>query len=232
MKLFWENMTCFFFFKFCGKHVNIFVQYISCVRQFYLFTLCRPPVSRAAPQPEKLQKNNITKKKKLVEVCLTVALKWTLNNSDVVLNPILHVHVTFSLFVMNQCWASFGAQRDVIGRWCVYFQDLVLDHVFGFRGFDCRNNLHYLNDGADIVFHTAATAMVHSLTTGRATWPHFWIPYSTLTSGLVIYRNVHDKMKMNSVFNAISPQGLRVSTWNIQMISSVWPSINIQNTKI
>lgn len=28
----------------------------------------RPPVSRAAPQPEKLQKNNITKKKKLVEV--------------------------------------------------------------------------------------------------------------------------------------------------------------------
>ncbi|CDQ96815.1 unnamed protein product [Oncorhynchus mykiss] len=101
----------FFLLNFCGRHVNIFVQYISCVRQFYLFTLCRPPVSRAAPQPEKLQKNNITKKKKLVE-------------------------------------------------------DLVLDHVFGFRGFDCRNNLHYLNDGADIVFHTAATAMVHSLTTG------------------------------------------------------------------
>ncbi|XP_041920805.1 echinoderm microtubule-associated protein-like 6 isoform X3 [Alosa alosa] len=71
----------------------------------------RPPVSRAAPPPEKLQRNNITRKKKLVE-------------------------------------------------------DLVLDHVFGFRGFDCRNNLHYLNDGADIVYHTAATALVHSLTTG------------------------------------------------------------------
>lgn len=46
-------------------------------------------------------------------------------------------------------------------------QDLVLDHVFGFRGFDCRNNLHYLNDGADIVYHTASTAIVHSLSTGR-----------------------------------------------------------------
>lgn len=35
----------------------------------FLATLCsRPPVSRAAPQPEKLQKNNVTKKKKLVEV--------------------------------------------------------------------------------------------------------------------------------------------------------------------
>ncbi|KAF1375383.1 hypothetical protein PFLUV_G00219460 [Perca fluviatilis] len=71
----------------------------------------RPPVSRAAPQPEKLQKNNVSKKKRLVE-------------------------------------------------------DLVLDHVFGFRGFDCRNNLHYLNDGTDIVYHTAATAIVHSLSNG------------------------------------------------------------------
>ncbi|KAI4787308.1 hypothetical protein KUCAC02_036547, partial [Chaenocephalus aceratus] len=72
----------------------------------------RPPVSRAAPQPEKLQKkNNVSKKKRLVE-------------------------------------------------------DLVLEHVFGFRGFDCRNNLHYLNDGTDIVYHTAATAIVHSLSTG------------------------------------------------------------------
>ncbi|XP_058881491.1 echinoderm microtubule-associated protein-like 6 isoform X3 [Acipenser ruthenus] len=71
----------------------------------------RPSVSRATPQPEKLQKNNMTKKKKLVE-------------------------------------------------------ELVLDHVFGYRGFDCRNNLHYLNDGADIIFHTAAAAMVQSLSTG------------------------------------------------------------------
>ncbi|XP_069350552.1 echinoderm microtubule-associated protein-like 6 isoform X1 [Eulemur rufifrons] len=71
----------------------------------------RPPVSRAAPQPEKLQKNNITKKKKPVE-------------------------------------------------------ELALDHVFGYRGFDCRNNLHYLNDGADIIFHTAAAGVVQNLSTG------------------------------------------------------------------
>ncbi|KAL6102152.1 eml6 [Pungitius sinensis] len=73
--------------------------------------IVKPPVSRAAPRPEKLQKNNVSKKKRLVE-------------------------------------------------------DMVLDHVFGFRGFDCRNNLHYLNDGTDIVYHTAATAIVHSLSTG------------------------------------------------------------------
>ncbi|XP_075452065.1 echinoderm microtubule-associated protein-like 6 isoform X2 [Ascaphus truei] len=71
----------------------------------------RPSVSRAAPQPEKLQKNNINKKKKLVE-------------------------------------------------------ELSLDHVFGYRGFDCRNNLHYLNDGSDIIFHTAAAGIVQNISAG------------------------------------------------------------------
>uniref|UniRef100_A0A3Q1EQL2 EMAP like 6 n=1 Tax=Acanthochromis polyacanthus TaxID=80966 RepID=A0A3Q1EQL2_9TELE len=67
-----------------------------------------PPVSRAAPLPDKLLKNNVTKKKKVVE-------------------------------------------------------ELVLEHVFGYRGFDCRNNLHYLNDGADIIFHTAAAVVIQNL---------------------------------------------------------------------
>ncbi|XP_034150083.1 echinoderm microtubule-associated protein-like 6 isoform X2 [Esox lucius] len=71
----------------------------------------RPPVSRAAPLPEKLLKNNVTKKKKLVE-------------------------------------------------------ELALEHVFGYRGFDCRNNLHYLNDGADIIFHAAAAVVIQNLSTG------------------------------------------------------------------
>ncbi|KAI2658968.1 Echinoderm microtubule-associated protein-like 6 [Labeo rohita] len=68
-------------------------------------------MSRAAPLPDKLVKNNITKKKKIVE-------------------------------------------------------ELSLDHVFGYRGFDCRNNLHYLNDGADIIFHTAAAAVIQNLSAG------------------------------------------------------------------
>lgn len=38
----------------------------------FLNVLFRPPVSRAAPQPEKLQKNNVNKKKKLVEVRINV----------------------------------------------------------------------------------------------------------------------------------------------------------------
>uniref|UniRef100_A0A3B5AX58 Echinoderm microtubule-associated protein-like 6 n=1 Tax=Stegastes partitus TaxID=144197 RepID=A0A3B5AX58_9TELE len=95
----------------------------------------RPPVSRATPQPEKLQKNNVSKKKRLVE-------------------------------------------------------DLILDHVFGFRGFDCRNNLHYLNDGAEIVYHTAATAIVHSLSTGTQS---FYLEHTDDILSLTV--NQHPKYK-------------------------------------
>ncbi|XP_053730292.1 echinoderm microtubule-associated protein-like 6 isoform X1 [Synchiropus splendidus] len=95
----------------------------------------RPPVSRAAPQPEKLQKNNVTKKKRLVE-------------------------------------------------------ELVLDHVFGFRGHDCRNNLHYLNDGAEIVYHTASTAIVHSLSSGTQS---FYLEHTDDILSLTV--NQHPKYK-------------------------------------
>lgn len=53
-------------------------------------------------------------------------------------------------------------------------QELALDHVFGYRGFDCRNNLHYLNDGADIIFHTAAAGIVQNLSTGNSTGNNTW----------------------------------------------------------
>uniref|UniRef100_A0A3B4AAR7 EMAP like 5 n=1 Tax=Periophthalmus magnuspinnatus TaxID=409849 RepID=A0A3B4AAR7_9GOBI len=43
--------------------------------------------------------------------------------------------------------------------------DLVLELVFGYRGNDCRNNVHYLNDGADIIYHTASVGIVLNLTT-------------------------------------------------------------------
>lgn len=42
-----------------------------------------------------------------------------------------------------------------------------MEHVFGYRGFDCRNNLHYLNDGADIIFHTAAAVVIQNLSAGN-----------------------------------------------------------------
>lgn len=99
----------------------------------------RPPVSRAAPLPDKLLKNNVTKKKKVVEVSVTSHLcYWSVSSRDLRLTSAV-------------------------------LQELLLEHVFGYRGFDCRNNLHYLNDGSDIVFHTAAAAIVQNLSAGKYT---------------------------------------------------------------
>lgn len=46
-------------------------------------------------------------------------------------------------------------------------QDLVLELVFGYRGRDCRNNVHYLNDGDDIIYHAASVGILHNVATGR-----------------------------------------------------------------
>lgn len=96
-------------------------------------------MSRAAPLPDKLQRNSLTKKKKVVEVGVSPR--------D----------------------AVSASVRAAVSTSCVVLvcQELVLDHVFGYRGFDCRNNLHYLNDGADIIFHTAAAVVVQNLSAGQ-----------------------------------------------------------------
>ena len=38
--------------------------------------------------------------------------------------------------------------------------DLSLHHIHGYRGFDGRNNLHFINDGAEIVYHAAGAGIV------------------------------------------------------------------------
>ena len=45
--------------------------------------------------------------------------------------------------------------------------DLELDFIFGYRGFDCRSNLHYLNDGSDIVYHAAGAAIVLNVASSK-----------------------------------------------------------------
>ena len=42
---------------------------------------------------------------------------------------------------------------------------LKLSHIHGYRGFDCRDNLYYVNDGNTIVYHAAAAGVVLDLNT-------------------------------------------------------------------
>ena len=46
-------------------------------------------------------------------------------------------------------------------------QELELDSIYGYRGFDCRNNVMYLNDGADVVYHAAGACIILNLSSGK-----------------------------------------------------------------
>lgn len=76
--------------------------------------------------------------------------------------------------------------------WCfndilIVSQDLQLEYVHGYRGFDSRNNLHYINDGADIVFHAAGAGIVQNLSTGNRL-PIVWhVMNYTHTGPIVIF---------------------------------------------
>lgn len=44
-------------------------------------------------------------------------------------------------------------------------QGLKLNHIHGYRGYDCRDNLFYIDDGNSIVYHAAGAGIVLDLTT-------------------------------------------------------------------
>ncbi|MBN3275586.1 EMAL6 protein, partial [Polyodon spathula] len=111
-----------------------------------------------------------------------------------------------------------------VSYFSLYFQELVLEHVFGYRGFDCRNNLHYLNDGADIIFHTAAAAMVQSLSTGTQS---FYLEHTDDILCLTV--NQHPKYKnviaTGQIGNVADPAGTTPSI-------HVWDAMGKQTLSI
>lgn len=63
-------------------------------------------------------------------------------------------------------------------------ESLSLWHIFGYRGFDCRNNLHYINDG--IIYHAAGACIFQDLSTGEQS---FYLEHSDDVTALTINQN-------------------------------------------
>jgi len=51
--------------------------------------------------------------------------------------------------------------------------ELSLYHIHGYRGFDGRNNLHFINDGVDIVYHAAGAGIVQNINSGELPGVYF-----------------------------------------------------------
>ena len=79
-----------------------------------------------------------------------------------------------------------------------HVQDLTLEHVHGYRGFDTRNNVHYLTEG-EIVYHTAATGIVFNPKNGTQT---FYLEHNDDIVCLCVNR--HPKFKVKNIFLCIN----------------------------
>lgn len=61
-----------------------------------------------------------------------------------------------------------------------------MSHVHGYRGFDCRDNVFYVNEGAAIVFPAAAAGIVHDLATNTQS---FYLEHTDDIISLIVNEN-------------------------------------------
>lgn len=76
----------------------------------------------------------------------------------------------------------------------IFPQELSLDFIHGYRGFDTRNNLHYLPEG-EIVYHAAGAGIVLSTANGVQS---FYLEHTDDIICLTV--NQHPKFKASSFF--------------------------------
>ena len=84
-----------------------------------------------------------------------------------------------------------------------------LDCIYGYRGFDCRSNLQYLNDGMDIVYHAAGCGIVLNLSTGNQCF------YTEHTDDIICLAvNEHPKFRNVVATGQIGAQA-EVHVWDV-----------------
>ena len=70
-------------------------------------------------------------------------------------------------------------------------QDLALEFIHGYRGFDSRNNVHYLPDG-EVVYHAAGAGIVYNTSTNKQS---FYLEHTDDIICLAVNQN--PKFKVN-----------------------------------
>ncbi|CAF0987237.1 unnamed protein product [Adineta ricciae] len=68
--------------------------------------------------------------------------------------------------------------------------DLQLDHIHGYRGFDCRDNLFYLADNESIVYPAAGAGVVHHIRQGTQ---KFYTKHTDDIISMAVYNGGKDK---------------------------------------
>lgn len=96
-------------------------------------------------------------------------------------------------------------------------KDLELNHIHGYRGFDCRDNLFYLADNESIVYPAAGAGVIHLIRKGF------------FNGSKWIFEEVKERCISFSIFTF---KELNDSIWVIRMILYQWLFITMKNMGI
>ncbi|CAF0889090.1 unnamed protein product [Brachionus calyciflorus] len=82
-------------------------------------------------------------------------------NSD--LDPMTLVHIMSKMAAIGDSEQALDESTGLEFNVKKEINGLKLSHIHGYRGFDCRDNLFYINDGTCIVYHAAAAGIVYDI---------------------------------------------------------------------
>ncbi len=89
-------------------------------------------------------------------------------------------------------------------------QDLELDHIHGYRGFDCRDNLFYLADNESIVYPAAGAGVVHHIRRGTQKF------YTKHTDDIISMAVHNGEQNGNIVASGQIGENPTIHIWNAQ----------------
>ena len=198
--------------------------------------ILRPPVSRAAPQPEKLQKNNVTKKKRLVEVkFVSLSLSPSVHPSGLLLTSV----PSSSVPSLCRTWSWIT---------CLVFEASIVVTTCTTSTTAPRSSITPPPRPSSTASPPVTTAR-HRLMTNTYIHPRvgavWWRPNRGLKKGFPtsesetsvnvlvwkLWGCVLVRTNRNGSTCCLLLQELRVSTWNTLTTSSVWPWTSTRNTK-
>jgi WD40 repeat protein len=90
---------------------------------------------------------------------------------------------------------------------------LELDHIHGYRGFDCRDNLFYLADNETMVYPAAGAGVIHDIRRGTQ---KFYLKHTDD----IISMAVHNGKKGNLVASGQIGENPTIHIWDPQKIET------------
>lgn len=114
------------------------------------------------------------------------------------------------MHVLSKLTLAGEAQKTNTANCKDEIETLNLSHIHGYRGFDCRDNVFYVQNGKSIIYHAASVGIVVDLETGHQS---FYMDHTDDIISLCV--NSNSKYK-NVVATGQIGKGSEIHVWNAE----------------